>query len=225
MTDKKDRFRALLEKENQARVTGFSRIAGVDEAGRGPLAGPVVAAACICRLPADAAAFPWFLDIYDSKSVTEKTREELFGFITHDDSPFHVGVGLVEHDEIDKTNILKATHKAMRSAVENLIFPPDFVLVDGTEIPGLDITQEKVIKGDSKCFIIAAASIVAKVTRDRIMRDYAGEFPHYEFDKHKGYGTSKHISAIRRHGRCPIHRRSFKVAGLDRGKKKRRAAR
>lgn len=206
----------LLEKESVAEKAGFSRIAGVDEAGRGPLAGPVVAAACVCTISPDAVDFPWFLNIYDSKKVSEKIREELFEFITSGRSPFHFGISIIDHEEIDRTNILKATHKAMLTAVENLVFLPDFVFVDGTEIPNLNISQEKVIKGDQKCFSIAAGSILAKVTRDRIMRDYAKEYPCYEFEKHKGYGTAKHLDAIRKHGRCEIHRKTFKVTGIDR---------
>jgi len=220
--NKQDRFQMLLEKEATKKDDGFSRIAGVDEAGRGPLAGPVVAAACVCVIEPDAVMFPWFIDIYDSKKVSEKIREKLFEFITAEDSPFHFGVSIVDHAEIDRTNILKATHKAMRHAVENLVFLPDFVLVDGTEIPRLGISQEKVIKGDQKCFCIAAASILAKVTRDRIMREHAEDYPHYEFEKHKGYGTAKHLEAIRKHGRCKIHRKSFKVTGIDDKKKKRK---
>jgi len=214
--NKQDRFQMLLKKESAANTAGFSRIAGVDEAGRGPLAGPVVAAACVCTIAPDADNFPWFLNIYDSKKVSEKIREELFEFITAERSPFHFGVSIIDHEEIDRTNILKATHKAMLTAVENLVFLPDFIFVDGTEIPLLKIHQEKVIKGDQKCFSIAAGSILAKVTRDRIMRDYAKEFPQYEFEKHKGYGTAKHLDAIRKHGRCEIHRKTFKVTGIDR---------
>ena len=126
-----------------------------------------------------------------------------------------VGVGIVEHDEIDTVNILQATYRAMRHAIEQLVLLPDFLLVDGATIPRLDIPQQKVIKGDALCFCIAAASIVAKVTRDRIMLDYHHCYPHYGFAEHKGYGTAGHIAAIRAHGRCPIHRHSFKVAGLD----------
>ena len=212
---KQERFQKLLEKETLKKEEGFLRIAGVDEAGRGPLAGPVVAAACVCSIPANADNFPWILNIYDSKKVSEKNREELFDFITSERSPFHFGVSIIGHEEIDKTNILRATHKAMLTAVENLIFLPDFVFVDGTEIPNLRISQEKVIKGDQKCFSIAAGSILAKVTRDRIMRNYAKEFPQYEFEKHKGYGTAKHLAAIRQYGRCEIHRQTFKVTGID----------
>jgi len=214
--DKKNRFQKIIEKEADARKLGFSRVAGVDEAGRGPLAGPVVAAACVCNISPDSEKFPWFLNIYDSKKVSEKIREEIFEFITAENSPFHFGISIIDHEEIDRTNILKATHKAMLTAVENLVFLPDFVFVDGTEIPELGISQEKVIKGDQKCFSIAAGSILAKVTRDRIMIKYAKEFPEFGFEKHKGYGTAKHLEAIRQHGRCEIHRKTFKVTGIDR---------
>ena len=222
MTSRKERLANLLFREQQLREEGFLRVAGVDEAGRGPLAGPVVAAAaCECNGTSSAHQnFAWFEEIFDSKALTETKREQLFELISGADSPFHIGIGIVDHKEIDKSNILKATHKAMRIAVEQLIFPPDYVLVDGTEIPGLNIPHEKVVKGDKKCFCIAAASIVAKVTRDRMMVKYAEQFPEYNFEKHKGYGTKEHIDSIRRHGRCPVHRHSFKVAGLDAKKKK-----
>ena len=217
ITDKKHRYASLRAREEQLLNSGCSLVAGVDEAGRGPLAGPVVAAAA-CRsseFPAPAGPYAWLLDVFDSKSVSESKRETLFDRITADDSPFQVGIGIVDSREIDAGNILKATHQAMRTAVRCLVFLPECVLVDGTAIPGLTITHEKIIKGDRKCLCIAAASIVAKVTRDRLMRTYAERYPLYGFDKHKGYGTAKHITSIRNHGRCPIHRQSFKVAGLD----------
>lgn len=219
---KKNRFFKLLEKEKKLAANGYFRVAGVDEAGRGPLAGPVVAAAVCANVFVDfnSCDFDWFYDVFDSKAVPEKKRETLFELITADDSPFHFGIGVVDHKIIDEINILKATHKAMKMAVEQLVFPPDYILVDGTEIPDIDIQNEKVIKGDSKCFCIAAASILAKVTRDRIMYDYARKFPAYNFDKNKGYGTKNHIDSIRAVGRCEIHRKSFKVAGLDEDKKK-----
>lgn len=210
------RFQALLSREHELLRDGCHYVAGVDEAGRGPLAGPVVAAAASRNGQLAAAdACEWLCEVYDSKKLSEKKREYLYGLLTGDDSPFHIGVGIVTAEEIDRSNILRATHKAMRIAVRSLVFLPDFVLVDGTEIPGLHIPQEKIIKGDMKCLCIAAASIIAKVTRDRIMRDYARDFPEYGFEQHKGYGTSRHITSIRHHGRCPIHRKSFKVAGLD----------
>jgi ribonuclease HII len=206
-----------MSREQELLRNGCEYVAGVDEAGRGPLAGPVVAAAA-CRngqLDTEPDIPGWLQDVYDSKQVSEKKREALYELLTGDDSPFHIGIGLITSKEIDKINILRATHKAMRIAVGSLVFLPDFVLVDGTEIPGLNIRQEKIIKGDMKCLCIAAASIVAKVTRDRIMRNYARDYPAYGFETHKGYGTSRHITSIRHHGRCPIHRKSFKVTGLD----------
>lgn len=220
--NKISRFERLLSRESDLLKNGCYRVAGVDEAGRGPLAGPVVAAAACANNFVNFADcnFEWFYEIFDSKAVPEKKREMLFELIIADDSPFHYGVGIIDHIEIDETNILKATHKAMRIAVEQLVFPPDYVLVDGTKIPGLAIPHEKIIKGDSKCFCIAAASIVAKVTRDRIMYEYAEKFPEYKFDKNKGYGTKEHIDSIRAVGRCEIHRQTFKVAGLDPDKKK-----
>jgi len=213
---KKLRFLKLIQRENELLNNGFFRVAGVDEAGRGPLAGPVVAAAvCFNGFANHTNSEPdWFYEIFDSKSVSEKKRETLFDLIIGDDSPFHYGIGIIDNKEIDKTNILKATHKAMRLAVAQLVFPPDYILVDGTEIPGIDIPNEKVIKGDSKCFCIAAASILAKVTRDKIMYDFAKKYPEYNFDKNKGYGTKEHINSIRAVGRCEIHRKTFKVAGL-----------
>jgi len=216
------RFKRLLSRESYLLENGCYRVAGVDEAGRGPLAGPVVAAVACANdfVNFSECNFDWFYEIFDSKAVSEKKREMLFDLIIAEDSPFHYGVGIIDHLEIDQTNILKATHKAMKIAVEQLVFPPDYVLVDGTEIPGLAIPHEKIIKGDSKCFCIAAASIIAKVTRDRIMFDYAKKFPEYNFHKNKGYGTKNHIDAIRKNGRCEIHRQSFKVYGLDPDKKR-----
>jgi len=223
LNEKKSRFIKLLARETELTKNGCYRVAGVDEAGRGPLAGPVVAAVTCANTFVNFAEcdFEWLYEIFDSKAVPEKKREMIFDLITADDSPFHYGIGIIDHIEIDETNILKATHKAMKIAVEQLVFPPDYVLVDGTEIPGLNIPHEKIIKGDSKCFCIAAASILAKVTRDRIMYDYAQKFPEYNFDKNKGYGTKNHIEAIRSVGRCEIHRKTFKVTGLGEEKKKR----
>ena len=220
--EKKIRFNNLLKIESNLSENNFFRVAGVDEAGRGPLAGPVVAAVACANNYINFAEcnFEWFYEIFDSKAVSEKKREMLFDLITNENSPFHFGIGIIDHLEIDQTNILKATHKAMKIAVEQLVFPPDYILVDGTEIPGISIPHEKIIKGDSKCFCIAAASIIAKVTRDRIMFNYALDYPVYNFDKNKGYGTKNHIEAIRKNGRCKIHRQSFKVYGLDPDKKR-----
>lgn len=215
-TDYIKRFKSLISRETELISRGYSRVAGIDEAGRGPLAGPVVAAACVSTVPYNVDSVPEYLTrIYDSKKLSEKLRAELYSHITADDSPFHFGIGISNVECIDSINILNATHKAMAQAVTQLTFLPDYILIDGTELPDSPIPQEKIIRGDSTCLCIAAASIIAKETRDTIMREYAQEYPHYGFDTHKGYGTATHIEALHRHGRCPIHRRSFRVAGLD----------
>ena len=178
-------------------------ICGIDEAGRGPLAGPVAAAAVI--LPKDSRIF--FLN--DSKKLSEKKREELYGEIL--EQAVGVGVGLVGPGRIDEINILQATYEAMREAVGKLSVRPDVCLNDAVTIPGRPsrIRQIPIIKGDAKSLSIAAASIVAKVTRDRLMREYDRLYPEYGFAVHKGYGTRAHMEAIRRFGMTPIHRRSF----------------
>lgn len=190
--------------ESRLRAAGYRSIAGVDEAGRGPIAGPVVAAIAI--LPPDYHV----KGLYDSKAITEKTREEIFALLTSDKS---VGwaVGIVDNHEIDRINILQATYKAVYQAYSSLEKRPDFILNDAMIIPRIEISQKKVIKGDAKSASIAAASIIAKVTRDGIMRDYDRKYPQYGFLNHKGYGTAAHIESIRRHGYCEIHRRTFKI--------------
>ena len=211
------RFAAMIAREVALRQEGYRIISGVDEAGRGPLAGPVVAAAALLLCPPDeaGAAHPWLCEVYDSKQVSEEQRESLCAHILRDDSPFHVGTGLAEVEEIDRTNILRATQAAMRRALDALIFPPEFVLVDGNRtIPALATPQECVVKGDARCLSIAAASIVAKVTRDGLMRRYAHTYPHYGFEQHKGYGTAQHVRALRDHGTCPLHRRVFAASAL-----------
>jgi ribonuclease HII len=198
--------------ENQARQGGAVRIAGLDEAGRGPLAGPVVAAAVVVP--------PSFLveGVNDSKKLTEKKRSLLFDRIySHADG---VGVGIADPKEIDRLNILRASLLAMARAVADLPTDPDHLLIDGTfripedqarthQIPA-DVPQTAIPKGDAKSISIAAASIIAKVTRDRLMVQYHREYPAYGFDRHKGYPTRAHREAIERHGVCAIHRRSFK---------------
>ncbi len=176
-------------------------IAGIDEAGRGPLAGPVVAAAVI--LPED--AFLMYLD--DSKKVTEKRRDVLFDQIR--ESAVSYGIGMASPERIDAINILQATYEAMRKAIAALDPVPAVLLNDAVTIPAVGITQVPIIKGDSKSVSIAAASILAKVTRDRMMKELDAVYPEYGFAKHKGYGTADHIAAIRKYGLCPIHRRSF----------------
>lgn len=194
-----ERVEALCsyEKEYEA----YSAICGVDEAGRGPLAGPVVAGAVI--LPKDLR----ILYINDSKKLSEKKREELFEVIQKE--AVSVGVGIVSPERIDAVNILQATYEAMRAAVNQLDVTPDILLNDAVTIPQIAIRQVPIIKGDAKSISIAAASIIAKVTRDRLMYEYDRMYPQYGFAKHKGYGTAEHREAIGRFGPCPIHRQTF----------------
>lgn len=195
------RLLPTLEIEHLIWKSGYHRIAGVDEAGCGPLAGPVVAAAVV---------FPANLTISgvkDSKKLSPKKREELYLKITEASISF--GIGIVAPREIDRMNIRQATFKAMRKAIGSLKLKPDYVLFDGYELPEKLYPQEAVIDGDNHSFTIAAASIIAKVTRDRIMINYHEEFPKYGFNKHKGYGTALHREMIRLHGPCVIHRRSY----------------
>jgi len=206
--------RELLNKEECSRLlamtlfeeagykAGRTKIAGVDEAGRGPLAGPVVAAACI--LPRG-----YLIEgLDDSKKLTPLQRSHLYKKISEDPKIIH-GIGVVSHEEIDRINILQATIVAMLKAVSQLKEKPDYILCDGLKLPHDAIPTEKIIKGDSLSLSIAAASILAKVTRDRLMLEYHEKFPEYGFDKHKGYGTEKHRAAIARLGPCAIHRKTF----------------
>lgn len=181
----------------------FGVVCGIDEAGRGPLAGPVVAGAVI--LPKDCR----ILYLNDSKKLSPKRREELFSEIQEKAVSF--GTGVISPEEIDEINILQATYKAMRQAFEKLIPAPEVLLNDAVTIPGLspNLVQVPIIKGDAKSVSIAAASIVAKVTRDHMMEEYDKLYPEYGFAGHKGYGTAAHMAAIREYGLCPIHRRSF----------------
>ncbi|MBM6684370.1 ribonuclease HII [Faecalicatena contorta] len=176
-------------------------ICGIDEAGRGPLAGPVVAGAVI--LPKD----EQILYVNDSKKLSEKKRELLYDEIT--ERALAVGVGIVGPERIDEINILQATYEAMRLAVGQLEMRPDILLNDAVTIPGIDIQQVPIVKGDAKSVSIAAASIIAKVTRDRLMREYDQVFPEYDFASNKGYGTKSHIEALKALGPTPIHRRTF----------------
>lgn len=187
---------------------GANLIAGIDEAGRGPLAGPVVAAAVI--FPEKIKPF----DLNDSKKLSPCQREKLYELIW--DQAMAVGIGYSNEKIIDEINILQATYRAMREAVASLPIIPDYILVDGREIPDLNIQQTAIVKGDGKCFSIAAASIIAKVTRDRLMIEYDRKYPDYNFAQHKGYPTKKHIQAILKHGECPIHRTSFKIKNKER---------
>ncbi|MCD7825437.1 MAG: ribonuclease HII [Clostridiaceae bacterium] len=181
--------------------TQYTCICGIDEAGRGPLAGPVVAGACV--LPAD-------LDILylnDSKKLSAKKRELLYDEIS--EKALACSVGIVSPERIDEINILQATYEAMRQAVDGLALTPDCILVDAVTIPDIKQKQLGIIKGDAKSVSIAAASILAKVTRDRIMLQYAEVYPEYGFERNKGYGSAEHIDVLKKKGPCPIHRRSF----------------
>lgn len=206
---KKELLRLEGMKEYERKYASCGLICGIDEAGRGPLAGPVVAAACI--LPTDCE----ILYLNDSKKLTEKRREELFVEIQEKAVSF--GVGIVSPAVIDEINILQATYEAMRQAVEKLSVRPDVFLNDAVVIPGIDESRQvKIIKGDAKSVSIAAASILAKVTRDHMMEEYDRLYPEYGFAKHKGYGTKAHLDAVREHGMCPIHRRSFLKKFMER---------
>jgi ribonuclease HII len=188
---------------------GCLRVAGVDEAGRGPLAGPVVAAAVV--LPPswrEAGLPPALRGLNDSKQLTEARREEYFAVLTvHPEVWF--AVAEVDSCTIDRINILQATHRAMNEALVALSPPPDHALVDGTRVKTLRFPQTPIVKGDTRSYSIAAASVLAKVTRDRQAAVWHEQWPQYGFAEHKGYGTPQHIEAIRKHGPCPIHRRSF----------------
>lgn len=189
------------EFEVEARWCGYRHIAGIDEAGRGPLAGPVVAAAVVlprrCSLPG----------LNDSKQVGETERLRLFAEIVR--RAIGVGIGAATEVEIDRLNILQATRLAMRRALQALPLRPDFLLLDAVTLSGLPIPQRSIIKGDGLSCSIAAASIVAKVTRDRLMVEYHRWYPQYNFAEHKGYGTPEHLRLLQAHGPCPIHRCSF----------------
>lgn len=190
-----------MRRERSLRRKGIRRIAGVDEAGRGPLAGPVVAAACLFppRTTIDG--------VDDSKRLAPKRRAQLYEELKRSGIP--IGVGIVDSTEIDLINIYQATIRAMLAAVESLGEPPDYLLVDGLQLPHPSIPAEKVIGGDGLCHAIAAASIVAKEVRDRIMEEYDLQYPEYGFARHKGYGTELHREMLRKYGPSPIHRQTF----------------
>ena len=188
--------------EEEARQRGYRVIAGLDEAGRGPLAGPVVGAAVIFPRRVDLAG----LD--DSKRVSPRARDRLYEAVI--DRSLAWGIGIASPREIDTLNVLQATRLAWRRALDNLMVPPDFLLIDATTIPGVPTPQRAVVKGDQLSLSIAAASILAKVYRDRLMLTYHHQFPAYRFDIHKGYPTSQHLRLLTEHGPCPLHRRSFR---------------
>lgn len=197
------RLLALTEYERDALQHGYRVIAGLDEAGRGPLAGPVVAAACV--IPEDR----YIIGIDDSKKLTAEKRHAIFDEIKSDGS-IKFSIGIVSPEEIDRINIYQASLAAMLQALEQLSVVPDMLLVDGMHLDYSSIPCKKIIKGDQLSQSIAAASIIAKETRDKMMREYHLKWPHYGFDKHKGYGTAGHIEAIAKYGQCPIHRLTFR---------------
>ena len=196
-----ERVRLYLMSEYERKFADAEYICGVDEVGRGPFAGPVMAGAVI--LPKDCE----ILYLNDSKKLSYKKREALFDEIREKAVSYFVA--RVEPSRIDEINILQATYEAMREAINNLSVRPDIILVDAVNIPGIDIRQESIIKGDAKSVSIAAASIIAKVTRDRVMEEYAKEYPGYGFERNMGYGTAEHRAALKEKGATPIHRRSF----------------
>ncbi len=199
LVKEKERMSLLFSYERE--YGAYSAICGIDEAGRGPLAGPVVAGAVI--LPKDCD----ILYINDSKKLSEKKRDLLYDEIMQ--KAVAVGVGCVSWERIDEINILQATYEAMRQAIASLSTAPDLLLNDAVTIPGVDILQVPIVKGDAKSASIGAASIIAKVTRDRMMGEYDRLYPQYGFAAHKGYGTKAHIEALKKYGPCPIHRRTF----------------
>lgn len=199
LKEERERISALKVYEN--RYGDRTYICGIDEAGRGPLAGPVVAGAVI--LPKDCD----ILYINDSKQLSPKKREELFDVIM--EKAIAVGIGMASPKRIDEINILQATYEAMREAIQNLGIKPDILLNDAVKIPGVDIEQMSIIKGDEKSITIGAASIMAKVTRDRLMMEYDALMPEYHFASNKGYGSKEHIEALKKYGPSPIHRNSF----------------
>ncbi len=210
LAENAERKLAALEKEKERieklriyekKYGEYEFICGIDEAGRGPLAGPVVAGAVI--LPKDCR----ILYINDSKKLTEKKREELYDIIV--EKAVSYGIGYASPKRIDEINILQATYEAMREAVAKLTSKPDLLLNDAVMIPGVEIRQIPIIKGDAKSITIGAASILAKVTRDRLMKEYDKVFPEYGFGGNKGYGSAAHIEALKKYGPTPIHRRSF----------------
>ena len=197
-----ERLTALKKFEKELYNKGFDKICGIDEAGRGPLAGPVVVAGVI--MPQDS----MIEGVNDSKKVSEKKREKLYDLIIEEAISYSVAI--IGQDVIDDINILNATKKGVEEVVKGLDVKPDLIIVDAlTHINTQGIPYDSIIKGDAKCYNIAAASILAKVTRDRIMRQWDEIYPQYGFSSHKGYGTAKHIQAIKEYGPCPIHRRTF----------------
>ncbi len=198
-----EKYNQMKRYEQELWKEGYQSVAGLDEAGRGPLAGPVVAAAVILSPEKK------ILGLDDSKQLSAKKREELYKVIYEQAEA--VGVGSVDNNRIDEINILQATYEAMKKAIADLEWEPEYLLIDAEELPAVDIPQQGLEKGDSRSISIAAASIIAKVTRDRKLEDYHEQYPQYNFLSNKGYGTAEHINALKKHGPTPIHRTSYEV--------------
>ena len=196
-----ERLEKLSEFERECFNEGFSLVGGIDEVGRGPLAGPVVTA---CVILPENLKIP---GVNDSKKLSAQKREALYDEIM--EKAVSVGIGMADNNKIDEINILQATYMAMRNAIEAMPIKPEVLLVDAVTIPGIDIKQKAIIKGDAKSISIGAASIIAKVTRDRLMKGFHQIYGEYDFESNMGYGTQKHIDGIKKFGLCPIHRRSF----------------
>lgn len=205
-----ERLKHMLEIEDSLYQKGYKLVCGVDEAGRGPLCGPVVAAAVILNKD------DMIEGVNDSKKLSEKKRDALYDVIM--EKAVAVGIGMSDVSVIEKVNILNATKLAMKQAIKNLKIKPDFVLIDGNQMIDIDIDGKTVVSGDAKSESIAAASIIAKVTRDRLLINWDKEYPEYGFARHKGYGTKAHIEAIKKYGLTPIHRPSFCSKFLKEGK-------
>lgn len=209
VTKKVDSVRDRFLFERELSKQGILPVAGVDEAGRGPLAGPVVAAAVILPVEWLEAGLPQALKgLNDSKQLTRAQRNQFFHAL-HSLDGVRFGVASAESIEVDQVNILQATHQCMRTALARLSPAPRHVLVDGRFVQSIPFAQTAIVKGDARSYSIAAASVLAKVTRDRMMEDYHRQWPAYGFAEHKGYGTPEHLAALAKHGPCPIHRRSF----------------
>ena len=201
----KDHLVPSFAEEELLAAQGYQLIAGVDEVGRGALAGPVMAAAVILPVGMN---FPWMEQVRDSKQLRPGTREVLCQYIR--EAAISVGTGISSHEEIDALGIAKATRLAMKMAVEQLSPVPQYLLIDYIKLPEVPLLQRSLVNGDGRCFSIACASIVAKVTRDRLMAELDGVYSGYGFAQHKGYGTGQHLACLRRLGLCPIHRKSFR---------------
>lgn len=202
------RLKAMYRYEQDEFSSGRRLVCGIDEAGRGPLAGPVAAAAVILPQLKKDSDYEELEGLNDSKKLSSKKRERFYNLLLEHPN-VHIGIGLVSEQIIDKINILRATQQCMRRALSNLDIKPDCLLIDGMFLPNVKIQQKKIIDGDCLSLSIAAASIVAKVTRDNIMCQYHQKYPQYGFDRHKGYGTKEHMKRIKEYGPCKIHRRSF----------------